>query len=93
MRIKFSKQAFKSLGKLTEKQKESIRLKLKALLISIKEYGIIPFKELQIKKMRGKWEGFMRMKIGKLRVIFKIKREKDILFIYIIDFRGSSYKP
>jgi len=90
MRIKFSKSAIKFLEKQSAKNKDRIRLKIRALVLSLEE-GIIPFKELDIKKLDGKWKGFLRMRIGNIRVIFRIDREKDLLFIYTIDFRGDVY--
>ncbi len=92
MKIKFSKSALKFIEKLKEREKEKVRLKLKSLFISLEEQGIIPFKELDIKKLDGKWYGFFRMRIGKIRVIFKIDKENQLLLVYEIDFRGSIYK-
>ena len=49
MRIKFSRSAVRFLDKITEKDKERIRQKIKALVLSIEEQGIIPFQEMDIK--------------------------------------------
>ncbi len=56
------------------------------------EEGIIPFRELNIKKLKGEWRGFYRMRLGKIRVISRIDIEKDKLIIYEIDYRGDAYK-
>ena len=50
------------------------------------EEGIIPFREMNIKKLKGEWRGFYRMRLGKIRVIFRIDIEKDKLIIYEIDY-------
>lgn len=92
MIIKFSKRAIKFLDKLSEKDQEKIRSKIKFLVTSIDEEGIIPFRKIDIKKLDGDWKGFMRLRIGKIRIIFKINREKDEMYIYEIDFRGDVYK-
>lgn len=42
--------------------------------------------------MEGNWKGFMRLRIGKLRVIFRIDKDKDEIYIYEIDSRGDVYK-
>lgn len=92
MIIKFSKNAVKFLEKLTERDKEKIRLKIKLLVTSIEEEGILPFRKMDIKKLEGNWKGFMRLRIGKSRVIFRIDKDKDEIYIYEIDFRGDVYK-
>jgi mRNA interferase RelE/StbE len=92
MEIKFSKSAVKFLEKLEERNKEQIREKILYLLNSIEAQGIIPFKELDIKKLKGNWEGFLRMRVGKIRVIFAVDNNSDELLVYEIDFRGDVYK-
>lgn len=92
MIIKFSKNAVKFLEKLTERDKENIRLKIKLLVTSIEEEGILPFRKIDIKKLEGNWKGFMRLRIGKSRVIFRIDKDKDEMYVYEIDFRGDVYK-
>lgn len=92
MRIKFSRSAIKFLDKITEKDKERIRERIGVLVSSIEEHAIIPFRELDVKKLSGEWSDFFRMRIGKMRVLFKIDREKDEMLVYEIDFRGDVYK-
>ena len=92
MTIKLSKNASKFLDSVTEKEKNRIREKVKKLFISLDQNGIIPFKEMDIKKLEGEWNGFLRMRIGKNRVIFKIDSLNKELLIYEIDNRGSVYK-
>ena len=92
MEIKFSKSAIKFLNKLTPKNKEQIRTKIFFLLGFIETQRFIPIKELDIKKLKGNWQGFYRMRIGKIRVIFTINEDKNELSIYEIDFRGDIYK-
>jgi mRNA interferase RelE/StbE len=92
MEIVFSKDAVKFLEKLSAKDSEKIREKLSALLESIEIEGIVPFNELDIKNLKGEWKGFLRMRVGKIRIILKIDAESDTLQIYDIDFRGNIYK-
>lgn len=92
MKIKLSKNAAKFLDSITGKEQNRIREKIKDLFYSIDQYGIIPFKELDIKKLEGAWKGFLRMRIGKTRIIFKIDSLNKELLIYEIDFRGNMYK-
>jgi len=53
--------------------------------------GIIPFKELKIKRLEGKWKGFSRMRTDGIRIIYRLDRESREIFVYEIDFRGSVY--
>jgi mRNA interferase RelE/StbE len=61
-------------------------------LIAIEQQGIIPFTELDIKKMRGDWEGFYRLRVGKMRVIFIVDFDSSELEVYTIGARGDVYK-
>ena len=66
-----------------------IQLQLNRLLTSMEEQGIIPFTELDIKKMRGDWEGFYRIRIGKIRVIFTLTANSKDIEVFKIGFRGD----
>lgn len=92
MEIVFSKGAAKFLEKLSAKEVEKLREKLSYLLQSIETEGIIPFNELDIKNLKGEWKSFLRMRVGKVRIIFRVVAQSDELQIYDIDFRGNIYK-
>lgn len=92
MRVRFHNRAVKFLEKLDEKEKERVRLKVKSLVSAIETQGIIPFKELDVKRLEGEWKGFLRMRIGRVRVIFRIEKRDDVLLVYEIDYRGDVYK-
>jgi mRNA interferase RelE/StbE len=47
---------------------------------------------LDIKKMKGAWKGYHRVRIGKIRMILKIDFEKHTVFVDRMDFRGNVYK-
>ncbi|HYA43276.1 MAG TPA: hypothetical protein VEF34_18390 [Syntrophobacteraceae bacterium] len=53
MRVRFHNHAVKFFEKLDEKDRERIRLKLKSLVGTIEDQGIIPFKELDVKRPEG----------------------------------------
>jgi mRNA interferase RelE/StbE len=69
-----------------------IQGQLSQLLIAVEEQGIIPFTVLDIKKMKGEWEGFYRLRIGKIRVIFTVSLDGADVEIYTIRARGDVYK-
>jgi len=45
-----------------------------------------------IKKLRGEWEGFYRIRYGRLRIIVEFQFEQNRAYIEEIDWRGSVYK-
>ena len=92
MAVKFRKQAVKFLQKANSEDVAKIQSQLNQLLIAIEQQGIIPFTELDIKKMRGEWEGFYRLRVGKIRVIFIVDFNSSQLEIYTIGTRGDVYK-
>jgi len=42
--------------------------------------------------MKGEWKDFFRIRVGKIRIIFKIDFENKRIFVDRIDFRGDVYK-
>ncbi|MBF0328762.1 MAG: type II toxin-antitoxin system RelE/ParE family toxin [Nitrospirae bacterium] len=92
MKLKFSRQAEKFIIGSDDATRERIRTKIKRLALSVDEQGIVPFRELQIKSLEGQWKGFMRMRLGNVRIIFKIDRNTGELYVYEIDHRGGAYK-
>lgn len=47
---------------------------------------------LDIKKMKGVWKGYHRVRMGKIRMILRMDFDKHTVFIDRIDFRGKVYK-
>lgn len=47
---------------------------------------------IDLKKLKGKWKGFYRIRKGKLRIIADFNFEKFEVFIEIIDYWGNVYK-
>jgi mRNA interferase RelE/StbE len=92
MAIKFRKQAIKFLEKGNPEEVESIRDELNQLVVEIEEQGIIPFTKLDIKKMKGDWEGFYRLRVGKNRIIFAVDNNSRDVEVYAIGARGDIYK-
>mgnify|MGYP000514789680 CR=1 FL=1 len=46
---------------------------------------------VDVKKLRGKWTGFYRIRIGKLRIISEFNFDNPSAFIEKIDWRGKVY--
>jgi mRNA interferase RelE/StbE len=92
MAVKFRKQAIKFLEKCSHQEIENIRTSIRFITLAIEEQGIIPFTQLDIKKMKGEWKGFYRLRIGKNRVIFTVDFNSKDITVYAIGARGNIYK-
>jgi mRNA interferase RelE/StbE len=92
MAIKFRKNAIKFLEKANLEDTEKIQEKISQLLAFVEEQAIIPFTELDIKKMKGDWEGFYRLRIGKIRIVFTVNTQSGEVEIFTIATRGDVYK-
>jgi len=47
---------------------------------------------IKIKKLSGEWEGFYRIRSGKIRIICSFDFHGKIVSVEEVDFRGNSYK-
>ena len=76
--------------KFIEKQNihNEVREELKKFLMKIKGENI----NIDLKKLGGEWEGYYRIRKGRLRILFEPNKNKRILFVEKIDFRGDVYK-
>ncbi|MBD2390184.1 type II toxin-antitoxin system RelE/ParE family toxin [Aphanizomenon flos-aquae NRERC-008] len=92
MAIKFRKNAIKFLEKANLEDAEKIQEKISQLLLFVEEQAIIPFTEFDIKKMKGDWEGFYRLRIGKIRIVFTVNTQSGEVEIFTIGARGDVYK-
>jgi mRNA interferase RelE/StbE len=92
MAIRFRKKAIKFLEKANPEDVENIREQINQIAIAVEELGVIPFTELDVKKMKGDWEGFYRLRVGKNRVIFTLDSDSRDIEVYVIGARGDVYK-
>ena len=47
---------------------------------------------IDVRKMKGKWKGYHRIKIGKIRMVIKVDFKERVVFLDRIDYRGRVYK-
>jgi mRNA interferase RelE/StbE len=92
MVVNFRKQAFKFLQKSSPNLIAEIRQQLDQIDIAIELQSVIPFTELDIKKMKGDWAGYYRLRIGDVRVIFSVDDKSGNVDVYKIGSRGDVYK-
>lgn len=92
MAIRFRKPAIKFIEKADPDTLSRIQERLKQLVTAVEAQSIIPFTELDIKQMKGEWEGFYRLRIGKVRLIFTVDLTSGDIEVYAIGSRGDIYK-
>ncbi len=80
----YSSTSKEDLGKLEEKERTQIILKIKQL--------VFPFPtSLNIRKMKG-LDNYYRIRAGKLRIIFQINYEKKEIIMRKIGYRKDVYR-
>jgi len=47
---------------------------------------------IDVKRMKGKWKGYHRIRIGKIRMLLRMNIKERTIFIDRIDNRGSVYR-
>lgn len=47
---------------------------------------------IDIKKLKGEWKGFYRIRSGRMRLIVEFDFENSVVFIEEMDWRGNVYK-
>jgi mRNA interferase RelE/StbE len=92
MVVRFRKQALKSLQKSDGEISAEIREKLDQIDDFFSAQSILPFSEFDLKKMKGEWAGFYRLRIGSMRIIFKVDEKSQTVDVYKIGSRGDVYK-
>ena len=67
---------------------DKVKEELKKFLIKMKGGNI----NIDLKKLRGDWTGYYRLRKGKLRIIFELNNIDKRLFVEKIDQREDVYK-
>ena len=83
MNLVLTRTAFKQLHRLPRRLNEQVLRKLRDLAANPKD------PTLDVKPMTGKYKGYLRIRVGALRILFFIENE-DIV-ISAIGFRGGIY--
>ena len=80
--------------KTFEKKKEKIdsRLYLKIRNVVYPQLRLNPFYGINIKKLKGKFEGYYRYRIGSYRLFYLIENEKILVAIIDLKYRQNAYK-
>ena len=47
---------------------------------------------VDVKRLSGAWDGYYRVRSGRIRIIFSFDAEKQRAFVEVVDYRGDVYK-
>jgi len=89
--IKIHRKANRFLESLPENRRINIEGKLWELVDAL-EHGILPYRRLDIRRLKGEWKGFLRLRVGDIRIIFRIDFKSKTIYIYHIHYREGAYK-
>ncbi len=67
---------------------DEVRNEIRKFLLKMNGENI----NIDLRKLVGNWKGYYRIRIGQIRVIFKVFKEDREIYVEKIDFRGSIYK-
>lgn len=82
-KIEYDKQVLKSIEKIPKKDKIAILDKIEALSFKPRPDGAVT--------MKGKYNGYHRIRIGNYRVVYNIHDKLLIILVLKIGQRGSIY--
>ncbi|MBI1811686.1 MAG: hypothetical protein HY035_09840 [Nitrospirae bacterium] len=68
--------------------KDVVRESIKNFILKITGLNI----NIDVKKLKGEWAGYYRIRKGKIRIILKPRIESKSIFVDVVDFRGNIYK-
>jgi len=85
-KVEYSREAEKFIEK-QDVHTEVIE-QLKKFLIKITGGNV----NIDLKKLVGNWDGYYRLRKGRLRIIFEVNKDERVLFVEKLDFRGEVYK-
>ena len=83
------------LSKAANKFKEKENIKddeLRVIAQKFINYSKGLEENIDVKKLKGEWKGFHRIRTGKIRIILKGDFKEKSIFVDRIDFRGNVYK-
>lgn len=85
----------KRVTKFIESQDTNTQKRIRKTINTLVNYldnDIHPYKELDIERLHGKAKELMKVKVGKIRILFKIDTNLEVVKIHKIDYRGDVYK-
>lgn len=83
--VKFTKEALKAFGKLTDKRQRQVATVIEMLKIN-------PYHAKNVKLLQGTNHDDYRIRIGQLRLIYRIENNQLLITVLYLGSRGDAYK-
>ncbi len=83
--MSYSKRADKFIKK--EKIEDKVRAAVEKFILKYVGGNI----NIDVKKLKGAWQGYHRIRIGEMRIIVKAVKDAKHIIVDGVDFRGSVY--
>ena len=87
-RIELSKESRKYLNRSEKRVVSSIFNKINSFREWLEHRGPLT---VDVKRLKGNWEGFYRIRLGNNRILFSLDREVKIIRVHDIGHRGDVY--
>ena len=87
--VKFENKSYTVFNSFEEKMNQKIKYHLKNIRDWLNNEEEL---HTDILKMHGKWVGYHRIRIGKIRIVAYIDKESKTILIKHIGYRGDIYK-
>jgi len=87
-KYEFSRESIKVLENLDTKTANSLKKKIKNIGMWLDNRENL---QADIKKLKGKWKGFYRLRVGKIRALLSIDDKNELIKVHGIRFRGDVY--
>jgi mRNA interferase RelE/StbE len=84
-RVVIHRRVVRYLRQLPPSLKESIKESLEVLAKN-------PYQSNGIKAMKGEWQGYYRMRVREMRIIYWVDTENLVVFVDYVGHRGDVYK-
>ena len=84
--IEYSREADEFIER--ENIRTQVRQQLKNFIRKLRGEDI----NVNVKQLKGSWKGYIRIKKGKIRIIFWVEYKTRSIFIERVDFCGKVYK-
>ncbi|GBE54318.1 MAG TPA: hypothetical protein ENH28_02940 [Euryarchaeota archaeon] len=87
-KVKIRKHCKKFLKKLSLKDRKQVLSKIR----DFRGWLLGENVNVDVKKLKGEWKGFYRIRTGKIRILLKVYPEDRLIIVYDADYRESVYK-
>ncbi len=88
-KVELSKESRKYLSKSEKKVVSTILGKIDNFKAWLENKGPLT---ADVKRLKGNWKGFYRIRVGNIRIILSLDRNKKIVKVYDMGHRGNVYK-